>query len=99
MHKQHLQQIIKQVEKEIPDAIKQMDPAAQAFIRSLAIQNHILNSRIEILENNNHNLLLWHHCELKTRRKDPDNKTTHHMERFIYGSKKDVEIVKLPRVV
>ena len=97
MHKLQLEQIRKEVKSEMPYAVSQMDAATQDYFYKLAFQNKLLILRIGLLETNIDTLLNWHNGELKRMWKDNTGKTRF-MERFIYSSKSDVDIIKLPNI-
>lgn len=98
MNGNRLKQIIKEVNNEQPDALNYGDPAVRDYVRNIAIHNKQLRDEINILKTNVDILLTWHHYELKKTRLDPQGKR-HFIERFMYLSKTDVEIMKLPRPV
>lgn len=98
MNNNRLKQIIKEVNAETPPTLEKIDPVLRDYIRNLAIQNKVLTLDIKILKTNLNTLLTWHHYELKKTRVDPDGKR-HYIERLMYLSKTDVEIMKMPRVL
>lgn len=98
MNGNRLKQIINEVNKEQPDALNFMDPTVRDYVRNIAIQNKQMKNEINILKANMHTLLTWHHYEFKKSRLDSDGKR-YYLERFMYLSKTDVEIMKLPRPV
>lgn len=81
----------------MPAAVFQMDSAVQEHFFKLGMQNKIYAEKINILEDSMDILLNWHNGELKRLRTDNKGEK-HFMERLIYGSKKDVDIIKLPRL-
>ncbi len=95
MNGNRLKQIIKEVNAETPHSLENGDPVLRDYVRNLAIQNKILLLDVKTLKANINTLLTWHHHELKKTRVDPDGKR-HYLERFMYLSKTDVEIMKMP---
>lgn len=92
----NIKQIIKQVNAETPHALEVGDPVVRDYVRNIAIQNKLLLADVKTLKDNIHTLLTWHHYEFKKTRIDPEGKK-HYIERFMYLSKKDVEIMKWPK--
>ena len=94
----NIKQIIKQVNAETPHSLEIGDPVVRDYVRNIAIQNKLLNIDVKILKDTLHTLLTWHHYEFKKTRIDSDG-NKHYIERFMYLSRKDVEIMKWPKVI